>query len=235
MASRKDQKEKLRQERLEREAAAQRSAERRKRMGYVVAGVLVAAVIAALAVVALAGGGDDDGGGGGKTAAADWPSGSVPDRKITDLDEAAKAAGCTLRTKVKSQGRGHVEERVTYETNPPTSGSHSPMPSSDRAYVKSPPIEQHVHSLEHGRVIYWFASDAPAEVRGDLKALYDEEPELVVLAPYNRKMDEGYQVAATAWQQYLGCPAWNDKVPDAFRAFRDAYRLKGPEYVPNPQ
>jgi hypothetical protein len=31
----------------------------------------------------------------------------------------------------------------------------------------------------------------------------------------------------------VGCPTYNDKVPDAFRAFRDAYRLKGPEYFPN--
>jgi hypothetical protein len=42
-----------------------------------------------------------------------------------------------------------------------------------------------------------------------------------------------YAVAASAWGRYVGCPSYNDKVPDAFRAFRDAFRLKGPEYFPN--
>jgi hypothetical protein len=39
-------------------------------------------------------------------------------------------------------------------------------------------------------------------------------------------------VAATAWGHLLGCPEINDQVPAAVRAFRDAYRGKGPELVP---
>src|SRR5947207_1345061 len=96
MASRKEQKERLRQERLEREQAAASSAARRKRMGYAVAGVLVAAVVVAVVVIAAAGGG---GGGTGKgsTSDAGWPKGSIPKRKETDLAAAAKAAGCVLK------------------------------------------------------------------------------------------------------------------------------------------
>jgi hypothetical protein len=67
-------------------------------------------------------------------------------------------------------------------------------------------------------------------VRGALKKLYDEQKELVILAP---DADMPSEVAATAWTQSLTCPKYNDRVPDAFRAFRDAYRLKGPEYFPN--
>jgi hypothetical protein len=230
MSSRKDQKEKLRQERLEREAAEAQSAARRRRMGLIVAGLLSAAVVVALVVVVAAGGGDDEGGGSKASASADWPEGTIPDRKITDLDEAVKAAGCVLENP-KSEGGGHVTDEVKYKTAPATSGSHDPVPSKDRAYTKSPRIEAHVHSLEHGRVIYWFKPNAPAPVRGALKALWDEEPELVILSPYPRPMP--YQVAASAWTRMLGCKTYNDKVPDALRAFRDAYRLKGPEYFPN--
>jgi hypothetical protein len=97
--------------------------------------------------------------------------------------------------------------------------------------VKNPGEEHLVHALEHGRVIYWFKPTAPANVRGALKKLYDEQNALVILTPNARPMP--YEVAATAWTHLLGCPAYNDKVPDAFRAFRDAYRLKGPEYYPN--
>ena len=50
-----------------------------------------------------------------------------------------------------------------------------------------------------------------------------------------------YAVAATAWNgdpqplgigRTLGCPRWNDQVPDALRAFRDEHRSQGPEPVP---
>ena len=225
MSSRKEQKEKLRAERLEREQAEAAAAARRRRMGYVVAGVLVAAVVIALGAVALSSGESEGDGSSGS-----WPSGSVPKQMVTDLDAAAKAAGCTLESP-KIEGRGHTTKTVKYKSQPPTSGSHNPVPAHDAAYLKNPGEETLVHALEHGRVIYWFKPTAPAAVRGDLKALYDEEKALVVLTPNARPMP--YEVAATAWGQLLGCPKYNDKVPDAFRAFRDAYRLKGPEYFPN--
>jgi hypothetical protein len=38
-----------------------------------------------------------------------------------------------------------------------------------------------------------------------------------------------WQVAAAAWDHYLGCKAYNPKVLDAIRAFRDTYRDRGPE------
>jgi hypothetical protein len=41
-----------------------------------------------------------------------------------------------------------------------------------------------------------------------------------------------YAVAATAWTHLLGCPAMNDKVFDAVRAFRAAYTDKAPELIP---
>jgi hypothetical protein len=228
MASRKDQKEKLRQQRIEREQRESASAAKRRRMGYVVAGALVAAVVIALAAIALGSSGGS--GGGGSSSSGSWPSGSIPKRKVTDLDTAAKAAGCTLESP-KSEGRGHTTKKQNYKSQPPTSGSHDPVPASDKAYLKNPGTEHLVHALEHGRVIYWFKPNAPAKVRGALKKLYDEEKALVVLTPNVKPMP--YQVAASAWGQLVGCPVYNDKVPDAFRAFRDAYRLKGPEYFPN--
>ena len=227
MASRKEQKEKLRQERLERERVAAAAAARKKRIGYTIAGILVVgAVVAVVAIAVAATGGSDSGGGGGN-----WPAGSVPKQKITDLTAAAKAAGCTLQDP-KSEGRGHTLKPQNYKSEPPTSGSHYPTPAHDSAYLTVPkPFESLVHALEHGRVIYWFKPTVSAKVKGDLHALYKEDNKLVVLTPDTRPMP--YQVAASAWTHLIGCPTYNDKVPDAFRAFRDAYRLKGPEYYPN--
>lgn len=226
MASRKEQKEKLRQERQAREAAQAAAAARRRRLGYVVAGGLVLAVIVAvIAIAASSGGGSSSASSGGS-----WPSGSVPKQKISDLDAAAKAAGCVV-LHPKDEGRGHTLKIQNYKSQPPSSGAHNPVPAHDAAYIKNPGTEHLVHALEHGRVIYWFKPTAPASVRGDLKALYDEDKQLVILVPDVRPMP--YQVAASAWDHVVGCKTYNDKVPDAFRAFRDAYRLKGPEYFPN--
>jgi len=105
------------------------------------------------------------------------------------------------------------------------------VPAHDQAFLTSPGNEHLVHALEHGRVIYWFKPNAPASVRGSLKKLYDEDNKLVVLTPNTSPMP--YEVATSAWGKLIGCPTYNEKVPDAFRAFRDAYRLKGPEYYPN--
>lgn len=229
MASRKEQKAKLRQERIEREQAAAAASARRRRTGYVLGGLLAAgALVALIGVVSLGGNG---GGSASGKASGGWPSASLPDRKVTDLDAAVKQAGCELRSP-KSEGAGHTEKPVKYKTAPPTSGPHFTSPASDKANLAVPkPYESLLHAMEHGRVIMWFKPTAPPAVRGAMKKLYDEDKPLLVLTPNPRPMP--YVVAATGWGKLIGCPAYNDRVPDALRAFRDAYRLKGPEYVPN--
>jgi Protein of unknown function (DUF3105) len=227
MASRKEQKEKLRQERMQREQAAAAAAARRRRLGYVVAGALVLAVVVAVVAIAASSGG---GAGNADASGGTWPSGSVPKQKLTDIDAAAKAAGCVV-LKPQIEGREHTLKTQNYKSEPPSSGNHNPVPAHDAAYLQNPGTEHLVHALEHGRVIYWFKPNAPASVRGDLKKLYDEDKDLVILVPNVRPMP--YQVAASAWGHIVGCKTYNDRVPDAFRTFRDAYRLKGPEYFPN--
>ena len=155
MASRKEQKERLRQERLQREAEA------------------------AIAVVALGGGGSSDA--EGETGA--YPKGSVPPQRITNLEAAVTAAGCELKNP-PIQSNGHTTSPVTYRSNPPTSGNHNPTPADDRkAYTEAPPTEMLVHALEHGRIIVQFAPSVPASVKGDLKALFDEQKIGMILTP----------------------------------------------------
>jgi hypothetical protein len=103
-----------------------------------------------------------------------------------------------------------------------------------------------VHALEHGRVILWFRPSATPKVRGQLKALFDESPELLVLTPNTTGMP--YEVAASAWSgdrgaspaprevgYVLGCPRMSDSVLDALRAFIAEHRGKGPERINQPE
>jgi hypothetical protein len=236
MASRKEQKEALRREREERERQA-READRRKRLiGYGAGGALALAALVVVAVLLL-GGGD---GGGGASAEVLPDGGEAPRQQSTDLEEAARAAGCELKSE-RSKGREHtasLDERVEYTTNPPTSGNHFITPANDAAYGEAPQDEELVHSLEHGRVIVWFKPSLPEEARANLKALYDSDTYQMIIVP-RPKMP--YDVAASGWNRepepngtgrLLGCKRYNEKVFDALRTFRDEHRSNGPEPVP---
>jgi len=182
--------------------------------GYATAAVLVLATAAILIYVVIG-----RGGGGG----------SPSDEQLGRLRSAAAAAGCSLAS-FPTEGREHTEGKVTYRTNPPTSGPHNPVPAPDREYAKAPPAENYVHSLEHGRIELQYRPGAPPAVLGALRAVYRESSDKMLLFPNNTGMD--YEVAATAWKHRLGCPKYGARVPDALRAFRDAYRDRGPEQVP---
>jgi hypothetical protein len=245
MATRKEEKERLRAQRLEAERREATAARKRLLLGYGVAGVLTAAVLAGIVVVIASGGG----GSSDSTPAAahiDLATGSIngvePDgREGTapppvgnlDLENAAAAAHCDLRLDLPDEGNTHLEPGSPppkYGTNPPTSGNHDPEPQADGAYSAAPPPIHFVHSLEHGRVEIQYSPDLPEEDQRALKGVFDESPSGMLLFP-NPRMP--YEVAATAWTQLMGCKKYEGmKTLDAIRDFRDQYRGRGPEAVP---
>lgn len=225
MASRREQREALR---LEREARAQAAAEatRRKRLvGFGVAAVVLVAALVALGLF-LAG---STGSGGPLADPNAYPEGSVPPQRETDLRAAVEAAGCRVQS-FPSEGDDHVQPPVSYRANPPHSGDHVEIPAEDQAYTEAPQAEALVHSLEHGRIVVQFRPGTPAEARGALKALYDEDPYHMIITPNGTGME--YAAAATAWRRTLSCDQAGDGMYDAIRAFRDSYRDRGPEDVP---
>jgi hypothetical protein len=240
MSHRKRQKEALRREREERERKAREARQRKRLVGYGAGGLLVLAVAVVLVVV-LAGGSSSE---GGDVHSGNLlpDGGSVPKQKIFDLDAAAKAAGCQLKSSKGSGVATHtssLSERVHYDTNPPTTGRHYQIPAEDGAYGGTPPQdEQLVHNLEHGRVIIWFQPTLPEEQRADLRALFDEDTYQMVVV---QRRNMPYKLAASAWNRdpppggtgrLLLCNQVNEKTWDALRAFRDEHRSKGPEAVP---
>jgi hypothetical protein len=251
MSSRREEKERLRAERLAAERAASSSSRRRLYMGYVVAGLLSAAVLAGLVVV-IASGGD----GGGASDACDQAhvqntgsfSGLEPDCRegttppaiqFGDLAESAKQANCELKLNLPDEGNTHVPDSqpVTYETVPPTSGNHNPVPISDGAYTtavtndlsKRPNIRNAVHSMEHGRVEIHYKPSLPVDQQLALKGVFDEEPDGMLLFP---DPDMPYDVAVTSWTNEAVCPTYDPLVLDVVRNFRDTLIGNGPEQVP---
>jgi hypothetical protein len=234
MSSRQEQKEARRQERMALEADEKRKADRNRRLQIVGGAVLGIAVVAAVvvAVVAGSGGGDKS---KPKTTGKKNPEVKavpLPPRKTTDLFAAAKAAGCVVKT-FPAEGHTHVTQTVTYKTNPPTSGNHNPVPADDGDYSgqQTPPKENYVHTLEHGRIEFQYAPGTPPKVIGQMRTLFGEQGQYHALL-FQNNTGMPYQVAATAWTHLIGCKTVNPKVWDALRAFRVRYTDQAPEQIP---
>jgi hypothetical protein len=247
MASRKDEKERRRAQRLEAERREAAAARRRMLLGYGAAGVLAAAVLAGIVIVVASGGGSSSDGDFPDAAhivsvAGSQTNGIEPDGREgtppspiqqASLEKAARAAGCSLQLNLRDEGNAHLPPNAPtphYGTRPPTSGNHSPIPQSDGAYSETPPPINYVHSLEHGRVEIQYSPDLPEQDQLALKGVFDESPGGMLLFPNN---DMPYEVAATAWTQLMGCKRYEGaKTLDAIRDFRDQFRGRAPEAVP---
>ncbi len=222
VASRQEERERRRQQREAREAAAARASQRTRTLRIGCAALLLAIVAIGAAVALARGGGGAD----------------LPERRITDLGAAVRAAGCELRT-LRSEGRDHVPpgRDVRYRANPPSSGPHEAVPAADGVYEpgNTPRPEAWVHTLEHGRIIFQYRPGADEERVDQLRALFEEEvrgaPSYhVALMENNTRMP--YEVAAVGWTRHLGCNEVNDRTWDALRAFRDRYVDRAPELIP---
>jgi len=244
MASRKEQKERARQERLAAERAAAARAARALRMRFAGGGAIALAAVVAVVIAIASGGGGSNGTGKGTPIRPAANGVKLPALKISSLPAAAKAAGCVSIDTPDSiartdANRTHVAAgtKVPYATNPPSYGPHYPTPASDGAYSPSstPAIGYLVHAMEHGRIEYQYRPGLPAADVKDLDALFNEGDgqwaggQLLLL--FQNPTNMPYAVAATAWGHVLGCKTFNPRVFDALRDFRVAYTNQGPEQL----
>ena len=89
-------------------------------------GLAVVAVIAVVVVVVFVAGGSDN------DPEVTAGSAAIPAQQTSDIKEAAKAAGCTLKEDLANEGSGHEEKEFKpsdYKQNPPTSGNRSRTPT----------------------------------------------------------------------------------------------------------
>jgi hypothetical protein len=248
MSSRKEEKERLRAQRLAAERAAASTGRRRIMAGYAVAGALTLAVLVGLVIVIASGGNGSaaaDACGNAHIQNTGSFSGLDPDCRegtppppiqYADLAISAQKAGCDLKLNLPDEGNTHVPDStpVHYRTVPPTSGNHNPVPISDGAYVtpvtsdtsKHPNIRNEVHAMEHGRIEIHYKPTLPENEQLALKGVFDADPPGMLLYP---DPDMPYDVAVTAWTNEVVCPNYNPVILDVIRNFRDTYRGNGPE------
>lgn len=132
--------------------------------------------------------------------------------------------------KIENLGRGHLAQGESaglgyYNSNPPTSGMHSP--NFERCGIFADPLteEVQVHNLEHGFVLIQYNDtdeqfiENLTDASGDLPGW----PNYYILAPYH---DMEHKISLSAW----GVLAYLDEIDSTLmNDFAKAYRGQGPE------
>jgi hypothetical protein len=140
------------------------------------------------------------------------------------------AAGKDALARVESfpnDGQVHVPigTRVTYRTDPPTSGNHWERWVDPGRYSEVPPNEMLVHSLEHGHIVIYIERPTAEAVR--LLTLWSNiwrgSWDGIVVVP---RPGLGSGVILTAWTKMLRQDAFDAA---GAAAFIEAYRGRGPE------
>lgn len=140
---------------------------------------------------------------------------------------AAKQAGCGKIEELKNYGRSHVDTDVTYETNPPASGNHSPTPLDWGIYPTEQGTEHWVHNLEHGHIVIAYKGISQADVDELVKTVRRDDFHIVVLP---RKANKEKGVWYVAWRYRLFCK--HPSAP-ALQEMVNEHRDQGPELYTN--
>ena len=134
-----------------------------------------------------------------------------------------------------------LDTKIKYNTSPPSNGNHYFSQAIWGFYGSAANPIQIVHNEEHGGVILWWGDKVPTSTVDQLEAFYREVPNSMLGTPYPKL---GNKVAITAWtgdpakygrdgdygEGHIAiCPKFDET---AFKAFRDAFRGKGPEGIP---
>jgi hypothetical protein len=190
--------------------AAQRAKQaRQRRIIYLGIGLVAALVVAGLGVFF-------------------WMPGSATGSGNTSTTtDTGAAATCSDIQSIPDEGNAHLTagQTPTYRSNPPSSGTHNPVPLAAGIYDQPVDVTMEVHSQEHGYIIMHYNGISQNEI-DQLKQMVTNDPRKMILAPY---LNMYYKVSLTAWDHQQTCTGVNRQAISNFVAeFRD----RGPENVP---
>lgn len=140
---------------------------------------------------------------------------SVPPVHETELDLAARKAGCELR---RVRDGDHL--------NPPVVGGVGATPARPGIYDTSPGAAELLAALRGGVVVIQFRG-----LDGDdvdlLQSVQEAVPDGTIVAPNDTAMP--FAVAVTSYRRLLGCPQLSDASIDAIQLFRGRFVGSGPD------
>ncbi len=235
-ATKAERRDEARRQRIERERAQAR-ARRNRRIAIVVAVVVVAGAAAAYAL----------------TRPKTEPTPGAAKLLAAGATE-AKAAGCSKVSVVgpyqpenldrahigASGGPAQMPPLASYPSQPPTSGPHAEAPLDAGVYSSPPPMDQAIHSLEHGAAIVWYAPGASDAELSKIRDFYrsSDVGSRVIVAPYDYSdegaagaLPSGTEMALVSWHHLETCASPNLAAAFAFTARYAAPPFDGQDYL----
>jgi hypothetical protein len=211
-ASKRERQKARRAERLEREAAAAKTAKGKQTAVYGLVVVLVVALIGGLVYSQIA-------------------QRQAREALVVEVAARLDSLGCTPAERQPEKGGGHIAgsaealavepPEVIYDGDePPSSGRHVGQVAATGVY--DVPIDPRLttHNLEHAYVVAHYGPDAPADEVEALKewgqdAIGGDFPKVIV-APYHTEMVDGANFAFTAWHHRQVCDTFDADVAQVF-------------------
>jgi len=135
-----------------------------------------------------------------------------------------------LGEQIPGQGQAHVQlgqAHPPYNSNPPTSGWHTPQEARWGAHRTEIPDEVVLHNLEHGGIWISYKDSGDDALVEKLETLASRYRSKVILTPRPRNDSP---IAVAAWERLLKLDTYDE---GRIVAFINAYRNKGPERVPD--
>lgn len=141
---------------------------------------------------------------------------SLPPVHETELGDAARRAGCTLRT----VDPGEV-------TRPPVDGTPGVAPAPSGVFEDAPSADELVAAMRAGTVVIHHHRELAGEYRDQLREIHDALPEGTIVTPAAEDMPG--EIAVTAFRRILSCPAYDESTFEAVRLFQGRFVGSGPD------
>jgi hypothetical protein len=143
---------------------------------------------------------------------------------------APSASGQMVVETYPDQGTAHIrlgDAHPAYNSNPPTSGWHTPQTVPWGARRDAIPDEVVIHNLEHGGIWISYKDPTDTALVEKLEALASRYRSKVIVTP---RPQNDAPIAVVAWTKLMKLQAFDEA---AIVKFIDAYKNKGPEQVPD--
>jgi hypothetical protein len=170
-------------------------------LAYVSAWVVAAAVVIGMVLAVLDGGRPDEV--------------SLPPVHDTELDQAAREAGCELH-----------QARRGERLNPAVVGGFGAIPARPGVYEESPGAPALLAALRDGVIVIQFRGLDSEDVEL-LRTVQAAVPDGTIVAPNDTDMP--FAVAVTGYRRLLGCPQLSEQSIDAIQLFRGRFVGTGPD------
>ena len=163
------------------------------------------------------------------------PKQVAPQQVRPDLDDRASLPG----TYYPALGNLHLTQGQVfdnYNSNPPTSGPHDPVPVNWGIYDEPQLKEKLVHSMEHAGVVIWYNCPDCEDLINNLKGVaqgYLNQGRRIVMTPYS-DMDTG--IAITSWTRLDRMTDFDEvRIQRFIEAHEGRYNPEGfPPGIPRP-